>query len=460
MSQEANKKDINDITAFSNDMEKSHNTSYTRLDQPTETPKSKLRYLILFLGCIIVPCPNIFHTLFFPIENDVISDLKISYTKYAILASSTSYLNIFLPLFGGLIFDSVSRKFSIIIFPFMMALGQLICSIGAVYNSYATLLIGRIIGSLCTDSVFVCVLGYIYWWYNGMDILFEMSILYLIIVIGSTASFALTPLTYNINHSLSLPFWILFGACVLCIICGVIIYTVTSYGEKKGLVVRRSREDRTQLKEMFKKSNYKSTFWIIVTVPFFLYGSFNTLISVLTEYLQKRYGFTNVKVGLIMMVPQIISMIFSPIAGKLLDIFKRLSIFFIIAGSCMTAGKLYFMLVPACDGCYNILPSLILSGLGVAICAPGMWTIPSLLVKPKIAATALGFIKSLGNLGFVVVSLIGGTILDNTKGYFPFLLFLVLIMATGLILLIVVAVYDYYHGLILYKNDVKMNAIQ
>ena len=160
------------------------------------------------------------------------------------------------------------------------------------------------------------------------------------------------------------------------------------------------------------------------------------------------------------MIPQIVCLIFAPIMGKVLTAFKRLSIWFIISSMIMTAGIIYFMLAPSCDGCYVILPGFVLFSLGQSIYTPTIWLIPSLLVKHKIAATGLGLLTAMSNLGFLIVCLIGGVILDNTKSYFLFILFDVLIMLIVFILFIVAAVYDYYHGLILHKSDTKMSTIQ
>lgn len=40
------------------------------------------------------------------------------------------------------------------------------------------------------------------------------------------------------------------------------------------------------------------------------------------------------------------------------------------------------------------------------------------LARPRAIGTAYGFIAAMENVGFTVVSIVSGVILDNSKGYF------------------------------------------
>jgi len=46
-----------------------------------------------------------------PLQKDLINDLGISRTEYTLLLAASTFPNIFFPLLGGWVFDSLGRKY-------------------------------------------------------------------------------------------------------------------------------------------------------------------------------------------------------------------------------------------------------------------------------------------------------------------------------------------------------------
>jgi len=46
-----------------------------------------------------------------PLQKDLINDLGITRTEYTLLLAASTFPNIFFPLFGGWVFDSLGRKY-------------------------------------------------------------------------------------------------------------------------------------------------------------------------------------------------------------------------------------------------------------------------------------------------------------------------------------------------------------
>jgi len=46
-----------------------------------------------------------------PLQKDIIRDLNISHTEYTLLLAASTFPNIFFPLFGGWVFDSLGRGY-------------------------------------------------------------------------------------------------------------------------------------------------------------------------------------------------------------------------------------------------------------------------------------------------------------------------------------------------------------
>ena len=63
--------------------------------------------------------------------------------------------NFVMPLFGGLILDKIGIRIGLLTFGFVIIFGQAIFTLGAYQNSFAWLLVGRVINGLGGESLSV-----------------------------------------------------------------------------------------------------------------------------------------------------------------------------------------------------------------------------------------------------------------------------------------------------------------
>ncbi len=88
------------------------------------------------------------------LQSTMQEEMDLSNLKFNMLYSIYSLPNIILPFFGGMLIDKIGVRVSILIFSTILILGQGIVVIGGYSLSYYTMLIGRGIFGMGSESLF------------------------------------------------------------------------------------------------------------------------------------------------------------------------------------------------------------------------------------------------------------------------------------------------------------------
>ena len=104
-----------------------------------------------------------------------------------LLYSVYSLPNGILPLFGGLIIDKIGIRIGMITFSFVIVFGQAIMWFGAYDNSFAWLLVGRVIIGLGGDSLCVAQSAITTYWFKDNMIAGALAINMSVTRLGSVA---------------------------------------------------------------------------------------------------------------------------------------------------------------------------------------------------------------------------------------------------------------------------------
>ena len=98
---------------------------------------------MLMLICMFV-CGAYFCTDFpGELETFIIKDFNVSTTVYGLLYAIYSFPNMVIPLFSGVILLKLGKGYSLLIFVFLVALGQFIMIFGPMYDAYYLCIVGR-----------------------------------------------------------------------------------------------------------------------------------------------------------------------------------------------------------------------------------------------------------------------------------------------------------------------------
>jgi len=82
------------------------------------------------------------------LETQIEDELNIKPTQWALFFTLYSIPNVILPLFGGIFLDKIGVRLGLLIFSFVVVIGQTLFMIGGYNKSYSLMLLGRIVFGL------------------------------------------------------------------------------------------------------------------------------------------------------------------------------------------------------------------------------------------------------------------------------------------------------------------------
>lgn len=144
-------------------------------------------------------------------------------------------------------------------------------------------------------------------------------------------------------------------------------------------------------------------FWLTTFAAVFCFVSVIPFQQNVIAMYRGEFHFTTLNVEIIIALPTVLVMIFSPFTGILIEKSPNKIWYFLLAP--LFNFIAHMMLTFVDDGKYHtILPTLamILSGLGYSLLNGAVWTIYNLLCKNEILGTSMGILYTLMSLGFAV----------------------------------------------------------
>ena len=91
-------------------------------------------------------------------------------TNYALLYTVYSIPNIILPFFGGYIVDYFGAPLTLIIFSVFILAGQIVFAFGASVESWAIMLLGRVVFGLGGENLTVAQSAVLAQWFVGKEV--------------------------------------------------------------------------------------------------------------------------------------------------------------------------------------------------------------------------------------------------------------------------------------------------
>jgi MFS family permease len=136
----------------------------------------RYRWIALFFICNLV-CGSYFcYDNPATLQAAIIRRFDVSVTQYSLLYSVYSLPNIILPIFGGKIIDKFGKGSCLILTTLLVFLGQFILSFGADWDSFWTLVLGRLIFGMGSETLFVVQAVYCNNWFKNMEISLAMGV--------------------------------------------------------------------------------------------------------------------------------------------------------------------------------------------------------------------------------------------------------------------------------------------
>jgi MFS family permease len=103
------------------------------------------RWCMLLMACCFTLGSTFCYDNPGPLETQLEKDFNMDSFHYSLLYTVYSLPNMVLPIFGGLFLDKIGIRSGLILFTFILTIGQLIFTIGGYQHSYDVMLAGRIV---------------------------------------------------------------------------------------------------------------------------------------------------------------------------------------------------------------------------------------------------------------------------------------------------------------------------
>jgi nitrate/nitrite transporter NarK len=253
--------------------------------------------------------------------------------------------------------------------------------LGGYYGNFPLMLVGRVVFGLGGESMSVAQSSIVSIWFKGAELNFALGANVSLARLGSVLNSNVLPTLYA-HHGLGTALLVGFAICCFSLICAFVLVVLDKIAEKKNPDAEKAAlaED-----EKFKFSDiyqFKTPFWLLTGSCVVTYMSVFPYIQVVTDLLQKKYGFDPVEAGTLMGVPYLISAFSSPVLGLGVDKIGRRAVLISCSSLILISAYLCSMLIPACDQCHNELYPLVLTGIGYSIYASAIWGSIPYVVSP------------------------------------------------------------------------------
>lgn len=130
--------------------------------------------------------------------------------------------------------DFLGVRIGIIALSAGVALFQLVIAIGGYTYSYTTILIGRMLFGLASESLITAQASMVSFWFKGKELAFALGIAITFPELGNAVNSWITPIIYQNTQSLGTPLLVSVFICLVSLICAI----TAAYIDKKADKVR------------------------------------------------------------------------------------------------------------------------------------------------------------------------------------------------------------------------------
>jgi MFS family permease len=178
-----------------------------------------------------------------------------------------------------------------------------------------------------------------------------------------------------------------------------------------------------------------------VTIAFSNLAMYNTLLAV-PILLAQQVGWSEVRIGLALTTLSAASVIFSPVGGRLADLYGRR--WPVVAGLTLSMAGFALLITPgALESVPWLLSGLTVAGIGLGLSSSGLQTAAVEAVAPNEAGVASGIFSTSRYLGSIVGSSILAALVGSSAGMDGFhTLFLLVVGAAGVAVVASLGLHD------------------
>ncbi len=381
------------------------------------------------------------------LQNEIKETMHVSTFEFANLYAFYSWPNVFFPVLGGYLIDTLfGLRFGASFFACLLIVGQAMVSAGAFVDSYVTMEIGRFVFGLGGESLAVAQNTYATHWFSGNALNMVFGLQLSIARLGSTVNFQsvgplfhkLTGLTGDMNEALGWTLAISGSSLVMSFICSLFLAWMDGHRldvinalEEDG---KKKEDEAVHFSELFK---LPGKFWVLCVICVSYYVAVFPFVSLGQVFFMRKYEMDHVDANFINGLVYLISAFASPAFGVLIDRTGR-NVSYVYGA--VTASLISHCLLALTF--VNPYVPIIILGLAYSLLASALWPMCTYIVSSDQLGTAFGFMQAIQNLGLAVIAMLSGLIVDE-EGYLWLEIFFISWLSVALAMTLWLWVWDY-----------------
>ena len=246
------------------------------------------------------------------LQSSLTQALNIEKSDWDFLNDIAVIPNMIFPLISGFIIDKFGIRPTFLVFSVLVAIGQILVTLGVSNSSYNIMIAGRLIFGLSYQSQYVAKSVLVTRWARKTEVALALSLSAFLSRLGSSFNILASPGMYQ-GLGLVTPF--LVG--LLLIFTQTMVILVVLYADKK------SSEAGTPLKsdeiKPYPHCSFSKSFYILAIACAISSGIFDTFYINGSDFLKERFAIDEEKAGELLNVAFGISAIGLPIFGYIAD---------------------------------------------------------------------------------------------------------------------------------------------
>ena len=353
-------------------------------------------------------------------------NLGFSQEDIGLLYSWSSYPNLIMVFIGGLLIDKIGTRLGSMIFSSLVFIGAVMV---AMSSDLSSMLAGRIIFGIGSESLVVAQSAILARWFKGKELAFAFGFALFISRAGTLFTFNIESAIATTFGGYSAALWAAAFFTLLSLLGNALYFIMDKNAEKVLRLAEEGAGDKILMNDIRK---LPKSFWYITLLCVTFYSAIFPFTAHSTTFFHEKWmlplaassdsgivssviaQFRNMfsTAGGLTSVPIFASMMLAPWLGKWVDKFGH-------RATIMIFGSL--MLIPAhlvmgYTDIYPVIPMIVL-GLAFALVPAAMWPSVPLIVEKKLVGTAFGLMTMIQNIGLALLPQMIGYFRDTTGAW-------------------------------------------
>ena len=411
---------------------------------PTQRPYS---YLIVFFLLYVRASLHFCSEIPSGLQKVFVQVFKIDNVLYNFFYHSHTWSSIIFSVPSGLLIDRfIGGRFGIVIMSIVAFTGQMVTVIGAWFESYTLIVLGRAtFGTGCT--LLISLIFYFQTvWFRGKEIAFVFALGTAVSKLSAgLALFTAQPL-YSALDFITTPNnrlgWTLaIGGLLLSINIGIAILVIILDIKGEKVVSRKSIQEVQNVCSVNGIKNFSLSFWLVVVSLTFYFPVFYTFISNGQIFLTSKYRFTLHEANILDSLIFALIPFFSPVVGILVDKYSLNLSFGLLGALIAMFGHIVHGL--AKDG--SVLPyvAAVLFSCSYALFGASVRPLSSMMMPINQVTTAYSIANGVKGIGAIIIGTFSGFIIDNLGYLITQVYYIVIVSVSFLSLVNVLCIHQY-----------------